>query len=153
MSNTEGIVTRLIHAAAYYLDEHDFDAYVALFAEDAEYSIVTSAPELPKPMIWMQRTKKELAERLAAASKHEWQILQQEQTRLVSVNKLELNSDTVSSLSNFVVYNTDEKGRSECFAVGRYEDRWSIKDEECLIEERKVILKTRLLSSHTALPI
>ena len=153
MSNAEQAISRLIHASAHYLDEHNFDAYVNLFADDGEYAIVTSAPELPKPMTWMQRSKTELAERFAAVPKHEWQIAQQEQTRLVSVNLLDVNKDTASSLSNFVVYNTDEQGRSTCFAVGCYEDRWSLRDEKWLMALRRVVLKTRMLASHSALPL
>jgi len=153
MSNAEVAITRLIHASAHYLDEHNFDAYVGLFADEGEYLIVTKAPELPKLMTWMQRSKAELAERFDAAPEHEWQIMQQDQTRLVSVNMLKVSNDTASSSSNFTVYNTDEQGRSSCFAVGCYEDRWSMKDENWLLEQRKVVLKTRLLASPTALPL
>jgi 3-phenylpropionate/cinnamic acid dioxygenase small subunit len=153
MSNAEVAITRLIHASAHYLDQHNFDAYVDLFADDGEYVMVTLAPELPKPMTWMQRSKTELAERFDAAPKHEWQIMQQDQTRLISVNLLEVRNDTASSISNFVVYNTDEQGRSSCFAVGCYEDSWSMEDEKWLMLQRKVVLKTRLLSSPSALPL
>lgn len=153
MSKAEVAITRLIHASAYYLDEHNFEAYVGLFAEEGEYLIVTKAPELPKLMTWMQRSKTELAERFDAASKHEWQIMQQDQTRLVSVNLIEVSNDIASSLSNFTIYNTDEQGRSSCFAVGCYEDSWSMKDENWSLEQRKVVLKTRLLASPTALPL
>jgi 3-phenylpropionate/cinnamic acid dioxygenase small subunit len=105
MSNAEVAITRLIHASAHYLDEHNFDAYVELFADEGEYLIVTKAPELPKLMTWMQRSKTELAERFDAAPEHEWQIMQQDQTRLVSVNMLKVSNDTASSSSNFTVYN------------------------------------------------
>ena len=53
-AGTQLELDRLIHASARFLDDHDFPAYLDLYKEEGIYTIVTRAPELPEPMIWMQ---------------------------------------------------------------------------------------------------
>jgi 3-phenylpropionate/cinnamic acid dioxygenase small subunit len=153
MSSAEILLRRRIHASARYLDDHNFDAFLSLFLEEADYEIVAQAPELRGQMTWMQRSKTELAERFAAVPKHEWQIMQAEQTRLVSVDVIDIENDCARSSSSFVVFNTDSEGRSSCFVVGRYEDEWRKDEEEWYLQKRQVLLKTRLLTTLSPLPI
>ncbi len=153
MSSPEGRLLRRIHLSARYLDDHDFDAFLELFVEDGEYSIVVQAPELPGVMTWMQGSKAELAERLAAVPRHEWEIMQLEQTRLVSVDVFDINKDKATSSSSFAIFNTDTDGRSSCYAVGRYDDQWQECGDSWCLAVRRVVLKTRLLSILSPLPL
>lgn len=153
MSTAEMTLARLIHTSARYLDDQNFDAFLELFIEDGEYVIVVQAPELSKPMTWMQTSRAELAERFAAVPKHEWEIIQPEQTRLVSIDVLDFDNDTAISSSSFVVFNTDNAGRSSCYVVGRYEDRWQNDSGNWFLKQRQVVLKTRLLTMLSPLPI
>lgn len=153
MSIVESELTRLIHASARYLDDHNFDAFLALFSEEGEYAIVVQAPEIARPMTWMQGSKSELAERFAAVPRQKWEIAEHEQTRLVSVDLLTVHNDTTTSSSSFAVFNTDSDGRSSCYVVGRYEDLWQEYGGSWYLKKREVVLKTRLLTTLSPLPI
>ena len=117
-------LNRLVHASARYLDDHEFQAYLDLYREEGVYSIVTKAPELPEPMIWMQRSRAELQERISSMSEHEWEIAGVEQTRVVSVDIVEVNGETATTSSSFALYHTSQEGLTSCYAVGRYDDCW-----------------------------
>ena len=144
---------RLIHASARYLDDRDFQAYLDLYREEGVYSIVTRAPELPEPMVWMQRDRAELSGRIDAMSEQEWEIAEVEQTRVVSVDLIEVNGVSANTSSSFALYHTGEEGLTSCYAVGRYDDCWEKDTETWKLLSRRVMLKTRQLSMLSPLPI
>ena len=146
-------LNRLIHASARYLDDRDFQAYLDLYREEGVYSIITKAPELPDPMVWMQRNRTELGERVAAMSEQEWEIAEVEQTRVVSVDLVEVNGVTANTSSSFALYHTGEEGLTSCYAVGRYDDCWEKDTDTWKLLSRRVLLKTRQLSMLSPLPI
>ena len=146
-------LNRLIHASARYLDDHDFQAYLDLYREEGVYSIVTRAPELPEPMVWMQRNRAELSERIDAMSEQEWEIAEVEQTRIVSVDLVQVHSATANTSSSFALYHTGEEGLTSCYAVGRYDDCWEKDTDTWKLLSRRVLLKTRQLSMLSPLPI
>ena len=146
-------LNRLIHASARYLDDHDFQAYLELYREEGVYTIVARAPELPDPMIWMQRSRAELRERIASMSEHEWEIAGVEQTRVVSVDIVEVNGATADTSSSFALYHTGQEGLTSCYAVGRYDDCWEKAADTWKLGSRQVMLKTRQLGMLSPLPI
>ena len=146
-------LNRLIHASARYLDDRDFQAYLGLYKEDGIYTIVTRAPELSEPMVWMQRNRTELGERIAAMSEQEWEIAEVEQTRVVSVDLVEVNGATANTSSSFALYHTSQEGLTACYAVGRYDDTWEKDADSWKLLSRRVVLKTRQLSMLSPLPI
>ena len=146
-------LNRLIHAAARYLDDHDFQAYLELYKEEGVYSIVTRAPELPEPMIWMQHSRGELQERISSMTEHEWEIAGVEQTRVLSVDLIEVNGESASTSSSFALYHTGQEGLTSCYAVGRYDDCWEQVADRWKLGSRRVVLKTRQLSMLSPLPI
>lgn len=150
---TELLLTRQIHASARCLDERDFEAYLACFSDDGEYSITTQAPELRDKMVWMRVSRAELAERLTSVDQHEWEIATLEQSRLLSVDSIEINGEKACISSGFALYHTDEAGRSSLFAVGRYEDAWLQTGQGWRLSCREVVLKTRQLEPLSPLPI
>ena len=146
-------LNRLVHASARYLDDRDFQAYLELYREEGSYTIVTKAPELPEPMVWMQRSRAELSERIDAMSEQEWEIAEVEQTRIVSVDLVEVNGEAANTSSSFALYHTGEEGITSCYAVGRYDDCWEKDTETWKLLSRRVVLKTRQLSMLSPLPI
>lgn len=144
---------RLIHRAARYLDEQDYAGFLSLFSENAEYLITVRAPELEQKMTWMQQSRTELGERLEAMDKHEWEIAREEQSRLISIDIVEISGEISRTSTNFVIYRTHNEGQSECFAVGRYEDEWCLHGENWQLQRREVVLKTRQLPVLSPLPI
>jgi len=150
---TEWSLTRRIHSVARYLDDHDFDAFLACLREDGEYLITAQSPELGKKMTWMRLGRGELAERLAAIEKHEWAIASMEQSRVLSVDTIEVNEESARTSSGFALYHTDEAGVSCLYVVGRYEDDWLKIGKEWHLSRREVVLKTRQLDVLSPLPI
>ena len=144
---------RLVHASARFLDDNEFQAYLDLYKEEGAYLIVTKAPELPEPMIWMQRTRDELRERISSMSEHEWEIAGVEQTRVVSVDIVEVNGETATTSSSFALYHTGQEGLTSCYAVGRYDDCWEKAADTWKLGSRRVVLKTRQLAMLSPLPI
>lgn len=149
----ELLLTRQIHASARCLDERDYDAFLACFIEDGEYSISTRAPELQEKMTWMRVSRAELAERLASIDQHEWEITILEQSRLLSVDRVAIDGDTARTSSGFALYHTDEAGCSTLYAVGRYDDDWHRRGGRWRLGRRDVVLKTRQLEPLSPLPI
>ena len=144
---------RLIHASARHLDDREFQAYLDLYREEGVYTIVTRAPELPEPMIWMQRSRGELQERISSMSEHEWEIAGVEQTRVVTVDIVEVNGATANTSSSFALYHTGQEGLTSCYAVGRYDDCWEKAADTWKLGNRRVVLKTRQLDMLSPLPI
>ena len=151
--NTELILTRLVHRSARSLDDHDFDGYLEFFDNDGEYIITAKTPELSEPMVWMKQTRDELVERIQAMNEHEWEVALVEQTRILSVDTIEIKETDAEVSTSFAVYHTDQAGVTMCYAVGRYEDQWHLRSDKWLLCRREVALKTRQLHILSPLPI
>lgn len=144
---------QLLHQSARCLDDDNYNDFIKLFAADGEYIISSRAPELAERMIWMRRSRDELEERLTAVSQHEWEISAIEQSRILSVDSVTVTGKSAHSSSTFSLFHTDAQGRSELYAVGRYEDQWTAADTGWLLKRREVQLKTRMLKLLSPLPI
>lgn len=143
----------LIHLSARYLDDRNYQAFIALFLEESEYRVSCKAPELTAPMIWMQLDRNELTERINSESAQEWEIATIEQTRIISVDEINLRKETADVSSSFSLYQTDQEGRSSLYALGRYDDKWKETNGEWRLSVREVRLKTRMLKLLSPLPI
>ena len=146
-------LNRLVHASGRYLDERDFQAYLDLYLEEGSYEIVTRAPELPEPMVWMRYQRHELRARIAALSEQEWEIAQVEQSRVLSVEVLEPGDGTARTSSSFLLYHTSPEGITSFYAAGRYDDCWETAADTWKLRSRRVVLKTRQLGMPSPLPI
>ena len=150
---TQFELKQLVHASARHLDDRDFQSYLDLYQPDGVYTITTKAPELLQPMVWMQQSRRELQERIAAMTAQEWEIAEVEQTRVLSVDTIEVNGGTATTSSSFALYHTDQEGQTSCYAVGRYDDCWEKDTATWKLSRRRVGLKTRRLSVLSPLPI
>jgi 3-phenylpropionate/cinnamic acid dioxygenase small subunit len=146
-------LTRLLHLSARYLDDRNYNSFLQLFTEDGEYCISCQAPELSGKMIWMQRNRDELRERIDAMEKHEWEIACVQQTRIISVDTIKIAEESASTSSSFSLFHTDDDGRSELYVVGRYDDEWTFSANSWFLIKREVALRTRLLNMLSPLPI
>jgi 3-phenylpropionate/cinnamic acid dioxygenase small subunit len=152
MSNsTHDALRGLVHKSARFLDDCAFEDYTALYCDSGEYRIEVNAPECPSRMTWMLLNRDELATRFEEAASHKWKLAQQ--TRLLTVGFIEFGDDGATTSSTFCLYHTDGNGESSCYAVGRYEDQWSLVGEEWKLAKRVVNLATRMLSTSSPLPI
>jgi 3-phenylpropionate/cinnamic acid dioxygenase small subunit len=142
---------RLVHQSGRLLDDRRYSEFVELFAADGSYKVEVKAPELPEKMVWMALARNELSERFASVPEHEWRFL--EQTRLISVDTIEVSGDDAQTCATVAVFHTDDVGRTECYAVARYDDTWRRVEGRWRLRTRTVALKTRLLAIPSPLPI
>ncbi|MCW5770509.1 MAG: nuclear transport factor 2 family protein [Rhodospirillaceae bacterium] len=142
---------RLVHESGRFLDDRRYDDFVALFVDDGNYRVEVDAPELSEKMVWMALTRDELAERFESAPMHEWRFFQQ--TRLVAVDTVDVDGDDARSVATVSVFQTDDEGRTSCYAVARYHDTWRRAADRWRLLTRTVDLRTRLLSPLSPLPI
>lgn len=141
----------LVHSSARYLDDRDYQSFVALFEDTGSYRVEVKAPELPNPMIWMELDRGELQARYESVDKHEWRLY--EQTRLIAVDRIDLENGSARTSASVAIYHTDDDGRTTCYAVARYNDTWQQTREGWRIRERVVALRTRLLAIPSPLPL
>lgn len=140
-----------VHRSGRWLDDGRYDAYVGLFAADGEYRLEAKAPELARPMTWMVLGRDALAQLLEAAPSHEWQL--GERTHLIAVDSIDLARDEATVAATFCVLRTDDGGRLECYAAGRYDDVWVAGPEGWRLRRRVVTLRNRLLSAPSPVPL
>ena len=141
----------LVHASARFLDDRTYQSFVDLFDESGSYRVEVDAPELPNTMVWMELDRDQLKERYGAVNKHEWRQFQQ--SRLVAVDTIELDSDSAQTSATVAIYHTDDEGRTSCYALARYEDCWHQSQAGWCLTERVVALRTRLLAMPSPLPL
>jgi hypothetical protein len=72
---------------------------------------------------------------------------------LITVDEINLGQGTATVYSTFAVFRTDEKGRTELFCVGTYEDQFSGEKTHWKLTARRVTVETRFLSTPTPLPL
>lgn len=140
-----------VHRSGRWLDDGRYDAYVGLFAPDGEYRVEAKAPELRQPMTWMALDRAGLKQLLDAAPGHHWQV--GERTHLIAVDSIDLERDAATVASTFCVLRTDDGGRLECYAAGRYDDLWVAHPEGWKLRRRVVTLRNRLLTVPSPVPL
>jgi 3-phenylpropionate/cinnamic acid dioxygenase small subunit len=65
----------------------------------------------------------------------------------------ETDDNKLSCAANFSIYTTSREGKTDLFAVGRYEDIIVFEENKPKIEQRKVILDTFTLPSYFVYPL
>ena len=139
-----GLSARLLDACA-------FDDFIALFAEGAEYAIEVVTPEIKRDSTWLRADRAELARLLSESSQHIHDLAAR--FHFVTVDEVDIERETASSLSRFIVVRTDLQGRSNVYAVGTYEDEWIAREEGWMIARRTVRLQTRMMEAPTPMPL
>lgn len=140
-----------VHSSGRCLDDGRYADYVALFAPEGEYRLEANAPELARPMTWMALGRDELAKLLESVPAHEWPL--GERTHLIAVDRIDLDGDVAVVASTFSVMRADADGRLECYAAGRYDDRWIAGADGWKLSRRVVMLRNRLLSAPSPIPL
>ncbi len=150
LEQRERIRVRVAQSAR-LLDACAFDGYIALFAEDAEYAMEVTTPEIKRDSTWLRADRTELARLLSESSQHIHDLAAR--FHLVTVEEIDIERETASSVSRFIVVRTDLQGRSNIYAVGTYEDEWIAGEGGWAIARRTVRLQTRMMEAPTPMPI
>ena len=142
---------RRIHHSGRCLDDRDYDGFVDLFAPDGAYRIEVDAPEMKTRMTWMTLDRDELQQRFQSAPEQVWRNI--ETTHLIAVDTIDFDDDTAKTSATVSIFRTDDEGRTQVYAVGRYEDAWQRIENEWRISLRVLDLRTRLLPGPAPLPL
>ncbi len=150
-AETRETLRALIHKSGLCLDEGRFGEFVALFADDGSYRMTAKTPELGTVQTWLAFDREEMAQHFAAIPEHHWPL--GEMTRIVSVDAIAFDGGGASTVATFCILRNDDEGRTTCYAVGRYRDRWRMDGADWRIVERVVDLRTRLLPAPAPIPL
>jgi 3-phenylpropionate/cinnamic acid dioxygenase small subunit len=144
---TERAVASLIYKAARFTDERNYLAWMELFADDGEYSVITQENLVYKGLrLFRDVGKNALYERVAFLM-GVWQVPRAKTLHLVS--NLEVSPgkdpDAVEAVSNFIMTRTADLEHSVIHAAGRYVDRLERQAGAWVFKERLVIVDSNLL--------
>lgn len=141
------LVTRSVRL----LDAGAFEGFIALFAPGAIYSMSAFSPEIGRDSVWLELERDELGRILDASTEHIHDLAAR--THFVMVEAFARAGHEIRAQSNFVVFRTDEAGRTALYAIGTYDDTIAGYDGALKITARRVRVQTRLLPAPTPMPL
>ena len=144
--------TEVTLRTARYLDNLDFDAFLALCTADLNYVVKVWSPDLRRDMIWFDHDRSSIEALFGSVHEH---IVRPERTlRHLGQSIVDLEGADLASVDTSVaVFLTDTHGDSRLWAVGRYIDQVEKHGGAWLLARRVVRLETRNLGIGSHLPI
>ena len=147
------IVRNTIYKACILLDDERWHEFLECCDTSFQYDIRAYSPEINYDMTYFSGNLKELTAMMTTLPKHNTD--HSPLKRHVSVYTVETSVDgeTATSISSFLVYQNMldginshiDAGENRLFMVGRYNDKFSIKNNCAKFVEREVRLETRRL--------
>jgi anthranilate 1,2-dioxygenase small subunit len=135
-------IRELIQRSGALLDQERFDEWLALFAPDAVYEVVTDSPELGGPSAWVNRDRAGIARYLAEMPER---VRYRDRRRhLIGTVALEIAGDSATACSHLAVFRTGPDGVTTCEVAGRYDDTFVRVAGEWRVLRRRVELDTRV---------
>lgn len=141
----------LIARSCYLLDEERFDDWIALFSDEASYTITAYSPELGLEQRWLEVLKDELLSLVMNIKNHIHDQGNRRHIAMVVDFEDCVTDGYVDTTSTFVVIRTDPHGASRVYATGKYLDRVDI--QSMRIMTREVRLDSRMLEVGSHLPL
>lgn len=141
----------LISRSVRFLDEARFADFIGLFAPEGRYALQADSPEIGQSMTWLDLDRGELEALLEESPQHVHDLA--DRKHMVTVEEIDFTADAAEVLSNFSVFRTDIDGRTDVYAVGRYEDELARAGEAWHIVNRRVMVQTRMFRTPTPTPL
>lgn len=140
-------VEELIYESCMLMDKTDFPGFLGLCDENFEYTLTAYSHEIKKDMTWLDHNKAELKHLFDLLPKHNSD--RSPLTRNAVVYKVDYDNakkqaNVVSALQ--IYRTTQDGGRTDLFAVGKYYDTVSLKGSKPTLVKRHVKLDTRDLA-------
>lgn len=155
------LVTETIYRATIALDDQQWDAWLALCADEFHYSIRSFSPEINKDMIYLQHDRRGLKLLLDQLPKHNTD--HSPLRRHTSVYTVDVSPDrkTADAVSSFVVFQNMldgvnshiDAGESRLFLVGKYYDTLKLENGTARFVKRVARLDNRRLDKGSHWPI
>jgi 3-phenylpropionate/cinnamic acid dioxygenase small subunit len=141
LATKEAIVSYL-NWLAHLLDDFEIGRFVEEFTDDGRYRLQPRENyEIDSPVCIIDDTKKRLRYRRDLILKH-WHYEKFHENRSLSnILVRQVNEDLAEARSSFIVYHTDEQGRTDLHLTGvmldqlvRRDGRWRIKDRLAILD-------------------
>jgi 3-phenylpropionate/cinnamic acid dioxygenase small subunit len=146
------IVNDLLINSSSLLDDGQFLKWAELFAEDAVYELLFKSKEIGgTDDFLMKLNKTDLVKTLKLLPHHV--VDRAKRLHMLTNFKLQINGNTGHSTYNFAIYRTTESGKTSLYTVGSNEDHLIKKDDHWLFQRHRVVLDTRMLETHTHIPL
>ena len=154
-------ITETIYKASIYLDECNWMGWLKLCDKDFYYSINAYSPEINKDMIYLDGDFEQMSSLTEMLPKHNTDHSPLMRHTVVYTVDIDKKNKTAVTISSFALYQTQLDGinshvlagETNLFMVGKYKDKFNLKDESPLFVERTVQLDTRRLDKGTHWPI
>lgn len=154
-------VKDVIYKAALCLDGEQWDDWLDLCDDDFRYAIKAFSPEIHYDMTYLSGDLAHMKTMLEQLPKHNTDHSPLSRHTVVYSVDLDDETGTATAVSSFTAYQTlldginshVDAGESRLFLVGKYYDRFRIKDGVVKFTERVVRLDTRRLDKGSHWPV
>jgi 3-phenylpropionate/cinnamic acid dioxygenase small subunit len=151
-SSDKEAIYELLMAASSFLDEGKFVDWLAVFSEDAQYEMLFQSAEIGGIDDYLLKLDKPgLAKMIHLLPNHVVDLAKR--LHCTSNIVITLNGGTAQSRSNFNIFRTADGGKTTLYAVGHSEDVLVKEGSRWLFSKRRVVLDTRMLETHTHIPL
>lgn len=154
-------VKDVIYRAALCLDAEQWDDWLTLCDDDFQYAIKAFSPEIHYDMTYLSGDRAHMKTMLEQLPKHNTDHSPLSRHTVVYSVELDDEAGTATAVSSFTVHQTlldgidshVDAGESRLFLVGKYYDKFNIKNGAIKFTERVVRLNTRRLDKGSHWPI
>lgn len=154
------LVRDAIYRSTILLDEQNWDGWLEHCDDEFQYAIRAWSPEINKDVTYLALDLKGLASMIKLLPKHNTD--HSPLTRHTSVYTVEMDGqEAAKSVSSVIVYQNlldginshIDAGESRLFLVGKYIDRFKVKDNKAKFVSREVRIENRRLDKGSHWPI
>lgn len=153
------LVRDAIYRSTILLDEQNWDGWLEHCDDEFQYAIRAWSPEINKDVTYLAHDLKGLASMIKLLPKHNTD--HSPLTRHTSVYTVEVDGQEARSVSSVIVYQNlldginshIDAGESRLFLVGKYIDRFKLKDNKAKFVSREVRIENRRLDKGSHWPI
>jgi methanesulfonate monooxygenase small subunit len=135
-------IRELIRTASRLQDSESFEEWAALFSEGGVYEVHAFSPEINRQMTWMRASRSQLEQLFKEMDNHVCEHAKR--AHLVMEIHLDVTGERAAALSRFAVFKTNQRGETQIFAVGQYQDELTCESGQWRFEKRQVLLDTRM---------
>ncbi|NIM28825.1 MAG: hypothetical protein GTO67_09955 [Gammaproteobacteria bacterium] len=154
-------VKDVIYKATIHLDDAKWEDWLALCDDDFQYEIKAYSPEIHYDMTYLSGDRAHMHSMVEMLPKHNSDHSPLTRHTVVYSVDVDEEAGTATAVSSFTVHQTlldginshVDAGESRLFLVGKYYDKFRIKDGNVKFTERIVRLDTRRLDKGTHWPI
>lgn len=148
-------VRNLLFAYARAIDSGEFEAWPEFFVEDATYKILPreNADRGLPLAVMLCDSKNMMLDRIRALREANIYNIHYPRHTISNIELLERNGRTCRAVSNYVVYQTDQEGRTTIYSVGQYADVIVADGDGLKFKEKVVRVDTFGIPNLVALPI